>query len=241
MSSRRRLTATYAVLAIIAGCGVPTGPESFEPIDGADVPNRLNETTTTTTTTTTTSTTTLPATTLPDQQATTTNTTEPELPTETVDVFFVSRGQLTSKPVQVLAPVSPNELIQLLQTDPGSDVLDTEVPLNLIETTSVDNGVLTIELNDRVFQRIRVGDQREAVAQMVLTFLNNLRGVGQAVFTIEGDRLTVPIDGGQFSSQPVSLDDYENMLVNADPADETADTSTTSTTTTTTAAPTADP
>ncbi len=34
---------------------------------------------------------------------------------------------------------------------------------------------------------------------MVLTFLNNLRGVGQAVFTIEDDRLTVPIDRSQFS------------------------------------------
>lgn len=214
----------------VSACGVPTGPDSFEPIEAVDLPNRLNEATTTTTTTTTT---TPPVTTLPaEPESTTTTSTEPEPLMETVDVFFVSRGQLTSKPVRVRSPVSANELIGLLEADPGSDVLDSEVPLNLISTTTEEDGVLTIELSDRVFQRIRDSDQREAIAQMVLTFLNNLRGVGQAVFTIDGERQVVPIDQGRFSSEPVSLDDYRNMLVSADPADEPATTTTAVTTTT---------
>lgn len=225
-----RAVVSCAIALTVGACGVPTGPDSFKPIEGADVPNRLNDTTTTTTTTTTTV---PPVTTLPaEPESTTTTSTEPEPLMETVDVFFVSRGQLTSKPVRVRSPVSANELIGLLEADPGSDVLDSEVPLNLISTTSEENGVLTIELNDRVFQRIRSSDQREAIAQMVLTFLNNLRGVGQAVFTIDGERQVVPIDQGRFSSEPVSLDDYQNMLVSADPADEPTTTTTTTETTT---------
>ncbi len=150
MSTTRRLIASCMALVIVAGCGVPTGPESFEAIDDSDVPNRLNEATTTTTTTTVPPTTsTVATTTLPDQQETTTTTTEPEPPTETVDVFFVSRGELTSKPIQVLAPVSANELIVLLEADPPSVVLDTEIPPDLIDTTSVDNGVLTIAFERR--------------------------------------------------------------------------------------------
>lgn len=219
-----RTVASCAIALAVSACGIPTGPDSFEPIEGADVPNRLNETTTTTTTTTTTA---PPATTLPPQLPSTT--TEPEPLMETVDVFYVSRNQLTSKPVRVRSPVSANELIGLLEADPDSDVLDSEVPLNLISTTSEEDGVLTIELNDRVFQRIRIRDQREAIAQIVLTFLNNLRGVGQAVFTIDGERLTVPIDRNQATSEPVSLDDYQNMLVSADSTDDSSATTTTTT------------
>lgn len=225
MNPLRRRVATLLLLAgPIAGCGVPTGPDSFEEIDGVDVPNRLNETTTTTTTTTMPPTTT--TTTLLDAPETTTTSTEPPIPTEIVDIFFVSRGQLTAKPFTVLAPVSANELIDLLEAGPGPDVglLDTEILPNLIEVTSVTDGILTIELDRLVFDQIANRDQREAIAQIVLTLLNNLTGVGQAVFTIDDERQTVPIDGSQVSDQPVSLDDYANILVNSDPVAETTTT-----------------
>ena len=234
MTTARRLMAVCTFMVMSTSCGVPTGPESFEPIDDADVPNRLNEIPTTTTTTTTT--TVVPTTLANQPEATTTTTTEPEVLTETVNVYFISRGQLAPKPTQVLAPVTAPELIDLLEAGPSSDLLDNEIALNLIQSTSEENGVLTIELNDRVFQRIAVRDQREAIAQIVLTFLNNLSGVGQAVFTIDNERLTVPIERSQFSDEPVSRDDYSELLVDADPNDAgtTTTTSTTTTTTTTT-------
>ncbi len=228
MNSRRRLTAAGAVVLMIASCGVPTGPDSFEPIDDADVPNRLSETTTTTTTTTTeppASTTIAPAD--PDQLETTFNTTaEPEPPTEFVNIYFLSRGDLRPQSTEVLAPKEANDLILLLEAGPASDLLDTEILPNLIETTSEESGVLTIELNDGVFRRIPKRDQTEAIAQMVLTFLNNLTGVGQAVFTIDDERLIVPVANGQSTEEPVSLDDYSELLVNADPADTTTTTPT---------------
>ncbi len=225
---RRARTALAALTALSVGCGVPTGPESFEAIDGADVPNRLDETTTTTTTTTLPPTTT--TTTLPDQPAATTSTTsEPEPATESVRIFFLSRGELRSQESEVLAPKTANDLILLLEAGPApgpaSDLLDTEIPQGLIDNTSTGGGVLTIELNDTVFRRIPERDQREAIAQMVLTFLNNLAGVGQAVFTIEGERLIVPLGNRESSDEPVSRDDYANMLVDSDPdaaPDETA-------------------
>ena len=233
MTTVRRKVILVAAVALGSACGVPTGPDSFDPIDGSDVPNRLNDTTTTTSTTTTTVAVT--TTTLPDQPDPTTTTTEAEIPTEFVEVFYVSRGQLRAQETEVPSPVTANDLISLLETRPSSDLLDNEIDLNLIESTSTTDGVITIELDDLVFQRIPNRDQREAIAQMVLTFLTNLRGVGQAVFVIDDVRLTVPVGNFQFTDEPVSLDDYENMLVDAAPTPATP--TTTSTTTTTTVAP----
>lgn len=228
MSPTRRIAVVCAVSVMVASCGVPTGPESFEEIDASDVPNRLNDTTTTTTTTTSPPTTT---TTLPTDPPETTTIPEPEPLTVNVDVYFVSRGRLAPKPTPVLPPVTATELIDLLEAGPSSDLLDNEIALNLIETTSEEDGVLTIALNERVFDRIAVRDQREAIAQIVLTFLNNLSGVGQAVFTIDGERQTVPIERSQFSDDPVSRDDYDELLVDADP-DGAVDVTTSTTTTT---------
>lgn len=225
MTRRGLLASVCAIAAVAASCGVPTGPDSFEPIDGSDIPNRLNETTTTTTTTTTptpATTTTVAAENGSDQNVTTT-TTEPEIPTEIVQIFYVSRGQLRAQPTEALSPVTATDLKFLLEARPLSDLLDNEIDLNLIESTSIEEGVITIELDDRVFQRIPVRDQREAIAQIVLTFLTNLRGVGQAIFTIDGDRLIVPVGNGQSTDEPVSLDDYESMLVDAEPDEEPAE------------------
>ena len=234
MSTGRRSATVGVIATLLISCGVPTGPESFEEIEPGDVPNRLNDDTTTTSSTTM-PTLPPPAPTLADPDATTTTTTtEPEPPTEIVDIFFLSRGQLRAEPNEVPAPAEANDLILLLEAGPVSDLLDSEIPSNLIESTSAEDGVLTIGLDDFFFERIPARDQREAIAQMVLTFLGNLPGVGQAVFMIDGDRQTVPVGNGQFTDEPVSLDDYENMEINADPDDAAADTTTSTSSTTTT-------
>ena len=60
----------------------------------------------------------------------------------------------------------------------------------------------------------------------MLTFTGNLRGVGQVSFTLDGEPLGVQKGNGLFAEegQPVSFDDYRELLV---------DTPSTSTTTTT--------
>ena len=214
MTIDRTAAWTLSAVLVLASCGVPTGPESFEAID--DISDQLTAPSTTTTTTTSTTTTT----TIPDLTATTvTPTTTPAVPTEEVPVYFLSRGQLTS--IDVAAPLAPepNDLILLLAAGPDgplAGLLDNLIEQDLIVTTSQVDGVLTVELDDVVFRAIPARDQREAIAQIVLTFLTTLRGVGQAVFTIDGEPLTVPTASRGFTDGPVSRDDYTSLLVDTD-------------------------
>ena len=51
---------------------------------------------------------------------------------------------------------------------------------------------------------------------MVFTFVLNLRGVGLASFTLDGEALQVPRGNGLFTGDPVAVDDYVNLLVSTD-------------------------
>lgn len=206
--------------ALVASCGVPTGPDSFEAIADAEVPNRLADTTTTTTTTSTTTTTTVPD----APQTTTTTSIAPT--TQFVDVFFLSRDQLRAVEVQAPSPVADTDLILLLEGGPGptGGLLTNLVAEGLIIDTTAQNGILTIDLDENILDDIPSQDQRDAIAQIVLTFLYGLGGVGQAVFTFNGgsENVAVPIGNGLSTDEPVSVDDYANMRVNIDPLSEPA-------------------
>ena len=213
--------AFLAAVALIASCGVPTGPDSFEEIPDQEVPNRLADTTTTSTTTTTTTTTTLP-----DAPATTLATTTTVVPTQVVEVFFLSRGELRPIELPTPSPVVDTELILLLEqgpVGPSAALLDNQIEEGLIIDTVAQDGVLSIDLDEEIFDDIsRQDDQREAIGQIVLTFLLGLRGVGQAVFTFDGSdqNVSVPTGNALFTNQPVSVDDYASMRVDADRTDE---------------------
>jgi hypothetical protein len=60
---------------------------------------------------------------------------------------------------------------------------------------------------------------------MVLTFVDNLRRIGLAEFTLDGEPTDVPLGNGLLSDGPVEFDDYANLLVN--PGTATVPTSTT--------------
>ena len=218
------------VLTLVAGCGVRTGPDSFEQIPDEDL-GRLTETTTTTSSTTTT--------TIPNSPESTTTTTTPiASTTEDVVIYFLSRDQLRGEKSQVNVPSSDSELIDDLQilletgpTGPTAAALQTFVRPGLILEFSISRGVLTIDLDGAAFAEISSDDQRGAVAQIVLTFLGNLTGVGQASFTLDGEPLVVRTGNSRLTSEPVSLDDYENMLVAVGPPETTTTTITTTPTT----------
>jgi len=222
--------AAIVAAAIVAGCGVPTGPDSFEEIPDAEVPNRLAETTTTTSTTTTTTTT------LPDSPATTVATTTTVVPTQIVEVFFLSRSELRPIELPAQSPVVDTELILLLEqgpVGPSAALLDNQIEEGLIIDTEAEGGILTIDLDEEIFDDIsRQDDQREAIGQIVLTFLNGLSAVGNAVFTFNGSdqNVSVPTGNALFTNRPVSVDDYASMRIDAEPAEpepEAADTTTT--------------
>ena len=215
MTSLVKRVAAVLAAALVAGCGVPTGPESFEAIPDEEVPNRLADTTTTTTTTSTTSTTT----TIPDTPVSSTTTTIATA-TQLVEVFFLSRDQLRAVEVPAPSPVADTDLILLLERGPGPSggLLTNLVEEGLIIDTSSQGGILTIDLDEDVLDDIPSRDQREAIAQIVLTFLYGLGGVGQAVFTFNGgsENVAVPTGDRELTDQPVSVDDYANMRVDVD-------------------------
>ncbi|MFK7918766.1 MAG: GerMN domain-containing protein [Ilumatobacter sp.] len=224
----------------VTACGVPTGSDSFEQIPAEDVPGRLADpTTTTSTTTTTTTTTTMPLVTPESTIATTTTI----VPTQLAPVYFISRGRLRSIDLVAPEPAAATELTSLLEAGPqgpSEALLDSFVPEGLIIDTTTQRGGITIDLDPDVFERIRRTNQDEAIAQIVLTFLSNLVGVGTATFTFDGEPFSVPTGNSGFTDQPVSRDDYTSMLIDGDPlaVPEATTTSSTTTTTTTTVAPT---
>jgi hypothetical protein len=214
-----------AAAIVVAACGVPTGDDSFEQIGADDVPFRLAEPSTTTTSTTT------PPTTQPAEPATTLVETTTTTPTETVQIYFLSRGDIRPVELPVAAGYGSNDLESLLEAGPddlpGGDLLDTEIEEGLILGSFEQDGIVTIDLDGRIFDRIPRRDQRDAIAQIVMTFVDNLRRVGLAQFTIDDEPTDVPKGNNLQSDGPVSYDDYANLLADAPPS--TAETTTTST------------
>ena len=82
-----------------------------------------------------------------------------------------------------------------------------------------------------MFERIATFDQAEAIGQIVLSLMRNLRGVGSVLFTLGGEPTQVK-KGDSVLSEPdqaVTSDDYAALLASTPP--------TTTSTTTTTEAP----
>ena len=237
--NRRRVLAAFAATALAVtgvSCGVPTGDSSFEEIDG-DVLGGLNDPTTTTTTSTTTTTT------VPEPAPPTSSTipvTEPP-PIATAAIFFISRGKLSPQTREIDPLSGINELILLLEQGPiDSGVglrLDTFVePGLIVGTPSQEGGVIQVDLDGAIFDDIRESNQRQALAQIVVTLLQNTPAVGQVSFTRDGESILVPADGG--STEAASVDDFSSLLTGLPrSSNEPTDAAPTTTTTTTTVPP----
>ncbi len=212
-----RMSATWVTTTalVLAGCGIPTGDASFEPVERGEIPLELIQPSTSSTSTTTSTTTT--TTTLPDAPETTAlETTTTIALLDPVLTYFVSRGDLEPVQQALTRGYSRNQLVTLLEEGPPpGSVLDTFIEPGLMVSTSERGGVVTIDLDEELLSAIDTRDQRRAFAQIVLTFTQNLRGVGQVAFTLGGEPIGVPKGNALFSQpgEPVSFDDYEILLV----------------------------
>lgn len=204
-------------LVLVASCGVPTGQDSFSQIGTDEVPFRLAEQPTTTTTTEP-PVTTSPPSTEPDAPTTTAEATTTTLPLETVEIYFLSRGELQPVPRELPQAYGINQLAAGLEAGPPSGAtgvgLDTLIEEGLILDSTTASGIVTVELDEDEFDEIQPRAQRPAIAQIVLTYTANLRGIGQVTFTIAGQPIRVPTGNGLLSEpgQPLAFDDYANML-----------------------------
>lgn len=208
-----------AVALGLGGCGIPTGDASFREIANEDIPFGLEATTTTTSTTTTT----LPA--APETTELTTTT----IALEPVEIYFLSRGRLQPMPLVLTSGFAPDQVVDRLEAGPPPGVgLTTLIERGLVQSTDIAEGVVTVDLDPAVFARIATNDQAEAIGQIVLSLMRNLRGVGFVRFTLGGEPTQVKKGDSLLSEpdEPVTQDDYAVLLASTPP------TTTTSTTTT---------
>jgi hypothetical protein len=221
------ISTTALAALVVAGCGVPAGDDTFSEIPPDEVPFGLDATSTTTSTTSTTSTT-VPA--LPETTALATTTT---IRLEPVQIYFLSRGRLQPITIDLPPGSSPDQVADVLEAGPPPDIaLDTLIEDGLIMSAVESGGVLTVDLDPTIFDRVPSTQQTEAIGQIVLTMLGSLRGIGQVTFTLGGEAIAVKQGNGQLSDvgEPLSYDAFANLL--AAPR-TSADTTTTTTTTTT--------
>lgn len=210
--NKRRIVAAVLVqlLAVVAvACSVPTGDSTFQPIDGDEIPGGLNDSTTTTSTTTTTTTTTS----LPDIPESTveSTTTTTQAPAEVVDLYFISRGLLAVVETELVARRDLNQLVVSLEQGPppGSGFSSFARRGLIVGQPTVEGGVITIDLDADVYDLILARNQRQAIAQIVWTFLQNSTAIGQVAFTLDGEPFPVPADGGD--REFVAIDDFASL------------------------------
>lgn len=219
----RRIALLAALLALFTvACGVGEGSK-FERV-ASPIPLGLDDTLPPTTIEQTT--TSDAVTTSSDQATTSTISTS-----ESVLMYFISRGQLTKVPVPLTPGPTLFQVIARLQGGPpeGDEFvgLRSAVPATvLIDVTDDRTGVANVDLPSRFFDRIVPSEQRLAIGQIVLTLLNR-PSLGQVRFTSEGEAIEVPKGSGELAEagELLSVRDYESLL------DSPPDTTTTTTTT----------
>lgn len=213
LSNRRRIVAVglAQLLAVLAvSCSVPTGDSTFQPIDGEEIPGGLNDSTTTTSTTTTTTTTTsVPE--IPESTVESTTTTTEALPADVIGVYFISRGLLARLETELIAQRDLNQLVVALERgpEPGNGFSSFVRRGLIVGQPTVEGGVITIELDADVYGLILARNQRQAIAQIVWTFLQNSTAIGQVAFTLDGEPFPVPADGGD--RELAAIDDFASL------------------------------
>lgn len=202
------------VAVAVAACGVPTGDSSFRSIDGAELAGINESTSTTTSTTSTTTTTTMPD--VGDSTPESSTTTTTAVPLETVTLYFIAR-QLLQPTERFLQPdYTDNLLIAALEAGPedGSFALESYVtPGLIVGQPNRDRGVLNVELDPTEYRRMTTRIKRFAIAQIVLTMTENLAGIGQVAFFVDGEPEAVPTDRGTL--ELVTRDDLRSLETGA--------------------------
>lgn len=196
---------------MFTSCSIPGGG-SVKQINPDNIPYDLNATTTSSPpTTTVASTTTSPV------IETTTSTSSSTIPVEIVSMFFVAGAQVVPIDRLLLTPAAaPQVLAALSEGPPEGDAaagLRSALPVGFVAEVNVERGIATVELPGTFITDLPGGEQRLAVAQIVLT-LTRQAGVGQVRFTSNNEPQSVPRGRGDLSSPgaTVACDDYANLL-----------------------------
>jgi hypothetical protein len=225
--NRRAVNGALLVLVLVlanglGACGIKTGDDTFSEIPSEEDPFQLDQISTSSSSTTLVE---------PPQTSVfeTTTTIAPLL--DPVQIYFLSRGRLQPVTILLVQNFGTDQVITALEDGPpaeGGAGLDSLIEPGLIVSAEVAKGVMTVDLDPETFERIVSFDQSEAIGQIVLTLTQSVPRTVFVLFTIGGEPVDVKKGNGLpvASGQPVTFDDYIELLGSA-----------TATTTTTTIAP----
>jgi spore germination protein GerM len=133
--------------------------------------------------------------------------------TEDATLCFVRDDELVVVGVPLETPVSLDDVVEALMEPPdvaGSAVRTAVGAEPLVGGVRLSAGVARVDLLPAI--EALVGDEQLlAVAQLVCT-LSSQPGVGPVAFTLEGSPVDVPRGDGSLTSEPVSRDDYSDLL-----------------------------
>jgi hypothetical protein len=187
---------TAGLLALVAGCGVPTGGAA-KPIPDDEVPYGLTSATPTPDP---------PPSPVPSRIAT--------------EVHLVAPGdRLVPEPREVDGGSVTERLDALLGdlAEGPSPVererqLSTALPPEIeLDAADVTDGTAAIRIGGTTAAATGL-DSRRAVAQIVLT-ATSVPGVDSVVLVRDGERVEAPLPSGQLTAQPLRADDYAVLLL----------------------------
>jgi spore germination protein GerM len=204
----RRILLVTLVVALVSSCGVPEEGR-FVPLSPSEIPDALVVTTSTSTTTT------VPA--VPEE----TTTTVAEILYDSVELYFVSANRVVRSERLIVSPATPTQVLDTLlaglDPDTESAGLRSALPRGLTAEIEVRRGVARIAAASPFLADLEPGDQRLAIAQIVLT-LTRRPGIGQVIFNVDGQDIQVPRGGGDLTTPgaTVTFDDYLAVLSTRD-------------------------
>jgi len=200
---RTRVVALCGLLALVTvACSVVDDGN----VQGVNPPAELTDTLPTTTVQITTT----------SEAVTTTGLETPttEVQAQTVNVYYIASGKLSPVARPLPAQYALFQLIAQLQAGPPEGEigrgLRTAIPTDIeIDALQDGTGVAQVVLPEDFFDTIPAGDQRLAIAQIVMTLLGNTPGIGQVAFNLQ-------VSGPQGelipAGQLLTRADYEPLL-----------------------------
>lgn len=127
-----------------------------------------------------------------------------------VEVYFVSDGELTSVTRRVPDAGELGVLVDLLVEGPAGDEsvdgLRTALSEDQVAEVTTARGAASIDLTE-AFSELSQEDQATAIGQLVFT-MTSRPGIGRVGFTLEAEPIEVPRGDGSLTADALSRDDF---------------------------------
>jgi spore germination protein GerM len=133
--------------------------------------------------------------------------------TESVTLCYVEGDEIVQLPLRLDQPITLANVVAALDAPPSDSPESVRTAVgepSIVGQVDVRAGIAHVDLRSAV-STLGSDDQLLAIAQLVCT-LTARPGVGQVSFTLEGSPVDIPSGDGSLTAEPVSRDDYAQLL-----------------------------